>query len=97
LCIHTVSTRDLPHRPLRPSFRLLTLSRLMRASGEKRRAYAAPLGGSADIIATDKETGKVVWETSFSDTPDVTFTVVMTRLPDAYQAIPQAAGGASNR
>src|ERR1700738_5371739 len=26
------------------------------------------------IIATDKETGKVVWETSFPDTPDVTFT-----------------------
>src|ERR1700740_3443996 len=26
------------------------------------------------IIATNKETGKVVWETSFPDTPDVTFT-----------------------
>src|SRR6202045_4287774 len=26
------------------------------------------------IVATAKETGKVVWETSFPDTPDVTFT-----------------------
>ncbi len=26
------------------------------------------------IIATNKETGKVVWETSFPDTPEVTFT-----------------------
>src|ERR1700687_1337943 len=26
------------------------------------------------IIATNKETGKVVWETGFADTPDVTFT-----------------------
>src|SRR5215467_1362734 len=26
------------------------------------------------IVATNKETGKVVWETSFPDTPDVTFT-----------------------
>src|SRR5712672_3783467 len=25
------------------------------------------------IVATNKETGKVVWETSFPDTPDVTF------------------------
>src|SRR3954449_10342608 len=28
----------------------------------------------ARIIATDKETGKVVWETAFADTPEVTFT-----------------------
>src|ERR1700687_1114012 len=26
------------------------------------------------IIATDKDTGKVVWDTTFTDTPDVTFT-----------------------
>jgi hypothetical protein len=25
------------------------------------------------IVATDKETGKIVWESSFQDTPDVTF------------------------
>jgi len=35
---------------------------------------AGGLGNSPRIIATDKETGKAVWETSFSDTPDVTFT-----------------------
>src|SRR5499427_832058 len=35
---------------------------------------AGGFGNSPRIIATDKETGKVVWETSFSDTPDVTFT-----------------------
>jgi alcohol dehydrogenase (cytochrome c) len=34
---------------------------------------AGGFGNSPRIIATDKETGKVVWETSFSDTPDVTF------------------------
>src|SRR5215510_14691230 len=28
----------------------------------------------ARIIATDKDAGKVVWETAFPDTPDVTFT-----------------------
>jgi hypothetical protein len=35
---------------------------------------AGGFGNSPRIIATDKETGKVVWESSFSDTPDVTFT-----------------------
>jgi len=35
---------------------------------------AGGFGNSPRIIATDKESGKVVWETSFSDTPDVTFT-----------------------
>jgi hypothetical protein len=30
--------------------------------------------GRTRIIATDRETGKVVWESSFPDTPDVTFT-----------------------
>src|SRR6202171_4696125 len=34
------------------------------------------------IIATDKETGKVVWETSFSDTPDVTFTSAPLAIKD---------------
>src|ERR1700704_6791528 len=35
---------------------------------------AGGFGNSPRIIATDKETRKVVWETSFSDTPEVTFT-----------------------
>ncbi|HEY3643192.1 MAG TPA: PQQ-binding-like beta-propeller repeat protein [Xanthobacteraceae bacterium] len=34
------------------------------------------------IIATDKETGKVVWETSFADTPDVTFTSAPLAVKD---------------
>jgi alcohol dehydrogenase (cytochrome c) len=34
------------------------------------------------IIATDKETGKVVWETSFPDTPDVTFTSAALPVKD---------------
>ena len=34
------------------------------------------------IIATDKETGKVVWETSFPDTPDVTFTAAPLAIKD---------------
>ena len=34
------------------------------------------------IIATDKETGKVVWETSFPDTPDVTFTSAPLPIKD---------------
>jgi hypothetical protein len=53
-----------------------------------RLAYAVALGGGAGneftnatplaedgfrIVATDKETGKIVWESSFQDTPDVTF------------------------
>src|SRR5580693_2422289 len=34
------------------------------------------------IIATDKETGKVVWETSFPDTPEVTFTSAPLPIKD---------------
>jgi alcohol dehydrogenase (cytochrome c) len=34
------------------------------------------------IIATDKDTGKVVWETSFPDTPDVTFTSAALPIKD---------------
>src|SRR5579862_9792194 len=34
------------------------------------------------IIATNKETGKVVWETSFPDTPDVTFTSAALAIKD---------------
>jgi alcohol dehydrogenase (cytochrome c) len=34
------------------------------------------------IIATDKETGKVVWDTTFSDTPDVTFTAAPLAIKD---------------
>ncbi len=34
------------------------------------------------IIATNKETGKVVWETSFPDTPDVTFTSAALPVKD---------------
>jgi alcohol dehydrogenase (cytochrome c) len=36
----------------------------------------------ARIIATDKDTGKVVWETSFPDTPDVTFTSAPLAIKD---------------
>ena len=34
------------------------------------------------IVATNKETGKVVWETSFPDTPDVTFTSAPLAIKD---------------
>src|SRR5271163_4939493 len=34
------------------------------------------------IIATDKDTGKVVWDTTFSDTPDVTFTAAPLAIKD---------------
>ena len=34
------------------------------------------------IIATDKDTGKVVWETSFPDTPEVTFTSAPLAIKD---------------
>jgi len=34
------------------------------------------------IIATDKQTGKVVWDTSFSDTPDVTFAAAPLAIKD---------------
>jgi alcohol dehydrogenase (cytochrome c) len=36
----------------------------------------------ARIIATDKNSGKVVWETSFADTPDVTFTSAPLAIKD---------------
>jgi len=36
----------------------------------------------ARIIATDKETGKVVWETAFPDTPEVTFTSAPLAIKD---------------
>ncbi len=36
----------------------------------------------ARIIAADKDTGKVVWETSFPDTPDVTFTSAPLAIKD---------------
>jgi len=36
----------------------------------------------ARIIATDKDSGKVVWETSFPDTPDVTFTSAPLAIKD---------------
>jgi len=34
------------------------------------------------IIATDKDTGKVVWDTTFTDTPDVTFTAAPLAIKD---------------
>jgi alcohol dehydrogenase (cytochrome c) len=43
---------------------------------------AGGFGNSPRIIATDKETGKVAWETSFSDTPDVTFTAAPLAIKD---------------
>jgi alcohol dehydrogenase (cytochrome c) len=43
---------------------------------------AGGFGNSPRIIATDKETGTVVWETSFSDTPDVTFTAAPLAIKD---------------
>src|SRR5258708_38539892 len=43
---------------------------------------AGGFGNSPRIIATDKESGKVVWETSFSDTPDVTFTAAPLAIQD---------------
>jgi len=43
------------------------------------------------IIATNKETGKVAWETSFPDTPDVTFT--SAALPIGDKLIIGAANG----
>src|SRR5436309_6198429 len=36
----------------------------------------------ARIIATDKETGKVVWETSYPETPEVTFTSAPLAVKD---------------
>src|SRR5258705_13018290 len=43
------------------------------------------------IVATNKETGKVVWETSFPDTPEVTFT--SAALPIRDKVIIGAANG----
>src|SRR5499426_2827467 len=43
---------------------------------------AGGFGNSPRIIATDKETGKVVWESSFSDTPEVTFTAAPLAIKD---------------
>jgi alcohol dehydrogenase (cytochrome c) len=43
---------------------------------------AGGFGNSPRIIATDKETGQVVWESSFSDTPDVTFTAAPLAIKD---------------
>jgi alcohol dehydrogenase (cytochrome c) len=43
---------------------------------------AGGFGNSPRIIATDKESGKVVWESSFSDTPDVTFTAAPLAIKD---------------
>ena len=43
---------------------------------------AGGFGNSPRIIATDKETGTVVWESSFSDTPDVTFTAAPLAIKD---------------
>src|SRR3984957_16112129 len=51
---------------------------------------AGGFGNSPRIVATDKETGKVVWETSFSDTPDVTFTAAPLAIKD------NIIGGAAN-
>src|SRR5215469_7854169 len=34
------------------------------------------------VIATDKETGRVVWETPFNDTPDATFTAAPLAIKD---------------
>src|SRR5258705_4652995 len=53
--------------------------RLMRSRGAALSANlvitgAGGFGNSPRIIATDKETGNGVWETSFSDPPEVTFT-----------------------
>jgi alcohol dehydrogenase (cytochrome c) len=43
---------------------------------------AGGFGNSPRIIATDKESGKVVWESSFQDTPDVTFTAAPLAIKD---------------
>jgi alcohol dehydrogenase (cytochrome c) len=43
---------------------------------------AGGFGNAPRIIATDKETGKVVWESSFQDTPDVTFTAAPLAIKD---------------
>src|SRR6516225_4662348 len=46
---------------------------------------------SARIVATDKETGKVVWETNFADTPEVELSSAPLAIND--KIIVGAAGG----
>jgi len=48
-------------------------------------------GGPPRIIATNKETGRVVWETAFSDTPEVAMTSAPLAVRD--KIIVGAAGG----
>src|SRR5229473_154428 len=48
-------------------------------------------GVAPRIVATNKDTGKVVWETTFTDTPDVTFT--SAALPIRDKIIIGAANG----
>jgi alcohol dehydrogenase (cytochrome c) len=43
---------------------------------------AGGFGNAPRIIATDKESGKVVWESLFQDTPDVTFTAAPLAIKD---------------
>jgi outer membrane protein assembly factor BamB len=43
---------------------------------------AGGFGNSPRIIATNKQTGTVVWQTTFSDTPDVTFTAAPLAIKD---------------
>jgi alcohol dehydrogenase (cytochrome c) len=43
---------------------------------------AGGFGNAPRIIATDKESGKVIWESSFQDTPDVTFTAAPLAIKD---------------
>ena len=43
---------------------------------------AGGFGNAPRIIATDKESGTVVWESSFQDTPDVTFTAAPLAIKD---------------
>jgi alcohol dehydrogenase (cytochrome c) len=43
---------------------------------------AGGFGNAPRIVATDKESGKVIWESSFQDTPDVTFTAAPLSIKD---------------
>jgi alcohol dehydrogenase (cytochrome c) len=43
---------------------------------------AGGFGNAPRVLATDKETGKVAWESSFQDTPDVTFTAAPLAIKD---------------
>ncbi len=43
---------------------------------------AGGFGNAPRVLATDKETGTVVWESSFQDTPDVTFTAAPLAIKD---------------